>query len=94
MVTLEEVHTLARLARIALSDEQAQKMQAEISAILGFVEQLNVVKTDNLEPTYQVSGHSNVTRPDEVIDYGVNPEELLKNAPESEGGSIKVRRVL
>lgn len=93
-ITIEEVHALARLAKITLSDEQAIQMQQEISAILGFVEQLDQVDTQGVEPTYQVTGLMNVTRPDELIDYKVTPEMLLKNAPSQQNGSLKVKRVL
>ena len=93
-ITLEEVQALARLAKITLSEEQAVRMQQEISAILGFVEQLNQVDTKGVEPTYQVTGLMNVTRPDEIIDYKVTPEILLKNTPSRQDGSLKVKRVL
>jgi len=93
-VTIEEVQALARLAKITLSDAQAVRMQEEISAILGFVEQLNTVDTKGLEPTYQVTGLMNVTRSDEVIEYGVTPAQLLANAPATQDGSLKVKRVL
>jgi len=93
-ITLEEVQALARLAKITLSEEQAVRMQQEISAILGFVEQLNQVDTKGVEPTYQVTGLMNVTRPDEIIDYKVTPEILLKNTPSQQDGSLKVKRVL
>lgn len=93
-VTLEEVFALARLAKITLTPEQAARMQQEISQILGFVEQLNKLDTTGVEPTYQVTGLTNVTRPDEIIDYGTTPEELRQNAPSQQDGSLKVKRVL
>ena len=93
-ISLEEVYSLARLAHIALSDEQAAEMQQKLTQILGFVERLNQVNTEGVEPTYQVTGLMNVTREDEAIDYGVTPTELLKNAPTKQDGSLKVKRVL
>lgn len=93
-VTIEEIYALAKLAKITLTEEQAAQMQKEISAILGFVEQLNAVDTKDLEPTFQVTGLMNVMREDAVVDYGVSPEQLLANAPATQDGSLKVRRVL
>ena len=67
---------------------------ADISAILGYVEQLQKVDLKGVEPTYQVTGLKNVMRPDVIKDYGVSPEALLKNAPATEKGHIKVKRML
>ncbi len=94
MLTKDDVLKLARLARLKLTDDEVAKFQEEISAILGYVEQLQTVNLEGVEPTYQVTDLKNVTRPDEVKDYGVPPEELLKNAPATENGHIKVRRVI
>ena len=93
-ITLEEVYALARLAKISLSEQQAARMQQEIAQILEFVERLDKVDTAGLEPTYQVTGLKNVTRPDELIDYKVSPAQLLQNAPATQDGSLKVKRVL
>jgi aspartyl-tRNA(Asn)/glutamyl-tRNA(Gln) amidotransferase subunit C len=89
-----DVLKLARLARLHLSDEEVTLFQQEISAILGYVEQLQEADLDGVEPTYQVTGLKDVMRPDEVKDYGVSPEALLMNAPATESGHIKVKRVL
>lgn len=85
---------LARLSRLHLTDEEIAQFTDEISAILGYVEQLQKVDLKGVEPTYQVTGLKNVMRPDEIKDYGVSPEELLKNAPATEKGHIKVKRML
>jgi aspartyl-tRNA(Asn)/glutamyl-tRNA(Gln) amidotransferase subunit C len=89
-----DVLKLARLARLHLSDAEVTKFQDEISTILEYVEQLQSVDLSKLEPTSQVTGLTNVTRPDEEKDYGTTPEDLLKNAPATEGGQIKVKRML
>jgi aspartyl-tRNA(Asn)/glutamyl-tRNA(Gln) amidotransferase subunit C len=90
----KDILKLARLARLQLSDEEVEQFRGEISAILAYVEQLQKVDTKGLEPTYQVTGLKNVMRPDEVKDYGTTAEELLKNAPATEKGHFKVRRIL
>lgn len=90
----EEVLKLAKLSKLRLSDEEIEKFQKEISDILGYVEQLSSVDTEGLKPTSQVTGLENVTRKDEIINYGVSNEELLKNAPDTKDGQFKVKRVL
>ncbi len=92
-LTREDILKLARLARLHLSDQEVDQFQTEISAILGYVEQLQSVDVTDIEPTYQVTGLTNVMRPDEVRDYA-SADELLKNAPTTEKGYIKVKRML
>lgn len=93
-LTKNDVLKLARLARLQLSDDEVVKFQKEITEILTYVEQLQSVDTKGLEPTYQVTGLKNVTRRDEIADYNETQKDLLKNAPATEGGYIKVKRVL
>lgn len=93
-LTRDEVLKLAALARLRLSDAEVDKFTTEIEAILGYVEQLQTVDLEGLDPTYQVTGLTNVMRPDDIIEYGISPEELLKNAPATENGHIKVKRML
>lgn len=93
-ISLEDVMKLASLSALHVSDEEAKKLQGELQNILKFVEQLNGVDTTGVEPTYQVTGLENVWRDDEIIDYGLSREDLLKNTPASQDGQIKVKRVL
>lgn len=89
-----DVFKLARLSRISVTDEEADSLAEELSAILGYVEQLNDVDTNGLEPTNQVTGLTNVMRKDEVIDYGYKPKDLLKNVPQVHQDLIKVKRMI
>jgi len=89
-----DVLKLARLARLKLTDEEAKLFQAEMSKILDYFEQLKEIDLENYQPTSQVTGLTNVMRADKVKDYGASPQELLKNAPATEDGQIKVGRVL
>lgn len=93
-LTRDDVLKLAQLAKLHIADEEVTKFQNEIETILGYVEQLQGADVANLVPTSQVTGLENVMRKDEVVDYGVSPDDLLKNAPATSGGLIKVRRVL
>lgn len=93
-ITLDEIHNLARLSRIKLSDEEARSLRKDLESILGYVDQLAEVDTSELETTSQVTGLTNQTRKDVVKDYGVSREDLLKNAPARQDGFIKVKKVL
>lgn len=93
-LTREDVLKLARLSRLRLTDEEVAKFQDELSEILDYVEQLDKVDVSDLEPTYQVTGLKNVTRPDEPVDYEAKPDDLLKNAPAVSDHQFKVKRVL
>lgn len=93
-VSIDDVKKLAKLSAVQVTEEEIAKLQKELEAILGFVEQLDNVDTAGLEPTYQVTGLKNVTRLDEEIDYGVSQSELLKNTPAQQDTQIKVKRVL
>lgn len=90
----EDILKLARLSRLKLSEDEIVRLQAELSDILNYVEILDSVDTAGLEPTYQVTGLKNVTRQDEIKDYGYGSEDLLKNAPAVKDGQFKVKRVL
>jgi aspartyl-tRNA(Asn)/glutamyl-tRNA(Gln) amidotransferase subunit C len=93
-ITIDDVKRLAQLSALHVTDEEAESLRRQLGDILGYVEQLDEVDTKGLEPTYQVTGLENVTREDEIKDYGVSQEDLLKNVPDHENGQIRVRKVL
>lgn len=93
-ITVDEVKKLASLSRFKVSDEEAKKYAQQIEAILGYVELLQQVDTEGLEPTSQVTGLENVSRKDEPDDYKVTPESLIERTPETMGRYIKVPKVL
>ncbi len=85
---------LARLARLELTDEEIEAYRKELSAILQYVEQIKNTDVTGLQPTTQVTGLTNVTRDDEVQDYGVSPDELLRLAPTTQDRQLKVKRMI
>ncbi len=93
-ISIDDVQYVAKLAKIAITDVEATKLQGELGTILGYVRQLDSLDTAGVEPTYQVTGLTNVMRPDKQIDYGVSQTELLKNAPHTQDNQIKVPKVL
>ncbi|ABY34654.1 MAG TPA: Asp-tRNA(Asn)/Glu-tRNA(Gln) amidotransferase GatCAB subunit C [Chloroflexus aurantiacus] len=87
-----EVRHVARLARIALSDEEIALMQAQLSAILDYIAMLQEVDVSNVPPTAQVTGLTTVWRPD-VVGEMLTQEQALANAPDQQDGMFRVRAV-
>lgn len=88
-----EVERVARLARVKITPDEAAHLASELGQIVEFVEQLQAVDIEGVEPTDQVNGLESVTRPDEVKP-SMDREKLLANAPEQKDGYIVVKRVL
>ena len=95
-ITTEETRQLGYLARIFLSDEEAGRLQSDLDRIVEYVAQLQSIETEGIERTNQVTGLTDVVREDVVTSDkdGLSREDLLANAPATENGYIKVRRVL
>ena len=93
-LTRDDVLKLAQLARLELTDEEVEQYSTELTEILDYVEQLSAVDVDGLKPTNQVTGLTNVTRDDEVKDYGYKVADLLKNVPEAKDNQIKAKRMV
>lgn len=93
-ISINDVRYIAGLAKIAVSDEEAAKLTTELDTILGYVRQLDSLDTTGVEPTYQVTGLTNVSREDTIIDYGIPQQALLRNVPKSQDNQIKVPKVL
>ena len=91
-LTIEEVEHIATLARLRLTEAEKDKYAQQLSGILDYVEKLAAVDTENIEPTSQVTGLTNIMREDEIIASGIN-EELLACVPESSNGFIAVPKI-
>jgi aspartyl-tRNA(Asn)/glutamyl-tRNA(Gln) amidotransferase subunit C len=93
-ISRDDVQHLAQLSSLQLSDTEVADLQIDIQSILKYVEQLSTLDTTGVEPTYQVTGLSNVWRDDTVVDYGVSREKLLDLAPAQSDAQVKVPKVL
>lgn len=80
-VTKELVEYVANLSRIKLDDEKTEKMISELGAIVDYMDVLNQLDTENVEPLSHVFSITNVMR-DDVTAQSYDREELLKNAPD------------
>jgi aspartyl-tRNA(Asn)/glutamyl-tRNA(Gln) amidotransferase subunit C len=87
------VRRIARLARIKITDEEAKGLEAELSGILNWVEQLGQVDTEGVEPMTRVVPISLKMRQDVVTD-GEKPNEIVANAPLSEDDYFVVPKVV
>ena len=92
-VTPEQVRHIANLARIAMSDEELDRLLPELNNILGWVEQLGEVDTDGVEPLTAVIDQKLRLRDDEVTE-GDRRDEILANAPDAEHGFFAVPKVI
>ena len=90
----DQVLKLAHLSRLKLTDEEIERFRDELSSILEYVEMLDGVDVQGLEPTYQVTGLKNIMRKDEIREYQAKPADLLKAAPAVEKNQFKVNRVI
>lgn len=60
---------IIKLANLPLTEEEEEKYSQQLSAILDYIDQLNQVDTENIEPTFNVTGLSNVVREDETLPF-------------------------
>ncbi len=87
------IRRIARLSRIALPESDVPVMQAEINAILGFVEQLGEVNVDGVEPMTSVTPMALKMR-DDVVSDGERAHQVTANAPQSEDQYFLVPKVV
>jgi aspartyl-tRNA(Asn)/glutamyl-tRNA(Gln) amidotransferase subunit C len=87
------IRRIARLSRIALPESDVPVMQAEINAILGFVEQLGEVNVDGVEPMTSVTPMALKMR-DDVVSDGEKAQLVTANAPQSEDQYFLVPKVV
>ncbi len=77
MLSEEQVRDIAKLARIKLTDEEVSKFSKQLTSVLGYVDILGEVDTENVKETSQVTGLANVMEKDEIKKSQSTREELL-----------------
>lgn len=92
-ITVSDVQKLASLSALVMEDDEAEGLATELAQILDYVEQLDEVDTEGVEPTYQVIDLNNMYRQDEVAS-GVDPTDLLISVPTTKDQQILVPKVL
>lgn len=94
-ITRDDVAKLAALSSLQLDESEVEGLQADLQAILGYVEQLDELDTNGVEPSYQVTGLTNVFRADVVeVARDTSGQSLVQLAAESLDNQVKVPKVL
>lgn len=92
-VSLDEVRHLAALSEINLNDDELTSLTTDIDNIVDYINQLDELDTDNVGPTFQLTGLHNIWRED-TIEPQLPREKLLELAPAAENNQVKVPKVL
>ena len=92
-VNNELIDKLAVLARLEFDNNSREAIKKDLQNILGFVEKINELKLDNVEPLIYITDEVNVLREDEVKQT-ISHEEAMKNVPVKDSDYIKVPKVL
>jgi aspartyl-tRNA(Asn)/glutamyl-tRNA(Gln) amidotransferase subunit C len=92
-VDADTVRRVAHLARIAVADDEVAALQGELNAILAFVEQLNEVDVDGVEPMTSVTPMAMKMREDQVTDGDI-ADDIVRNAPATEDHFFLVPNVV
>lgn len=94
VITKDDVLHLAQLSSLQLADDETDALQADLENIVSYIEQLSELNTEGVDPTYQVTGLTNVWREDTVDSGSVTRDALLALAPEQTEDQVKVPKVL
>jgi aspartyl-tRNA(Asn)/glutamyl-tRNA(Gln) amidotransferase subunit C len=92
-LTRADVEHVARLARLALTDDELDALTSELAKILEHAAQVSALDTEGVPPTAHPLPLVNVFRPD-VVRPGLSRDEVLAAAPEAENGRFRVPRIL
>ena len=92
-VSKEDVLYVAHLARLSLSGEEAENLKKDMNSILGYMETLNELDTDGVEPLEHVTEQPAILRKDEAGEP-IPHEDALKNAPDADSDYFRVPRVI
>jgi aspartyl-tRNA(Asn)/glutamyl-tRNA(Gln) amidotransferase subunit C len=92
-ITREEVLHVARLARLALSDAEADRLREQLAGLLEYMKQLDGLDTGGVVPTSHAVEMGTPFREDEILPFG-DREAILSNAPDREGDFFRVPRII
>ena len=92
-ITIAEVEHVANLARLVFDEEEKEKLAQQLAGILDYIEQLNELDTESVEPTSHAIPVKNVARPD-VVSPSLTQDEALANAPSNVDGLFEVPKIV
>ena len=93
MISAEEVQHVARLARLHLTDEEAERMREQLDAILAYIDKLRELDVEGVEPTAHAVPLVNVMR-DDALAPCLPQEQALANAPDRADEFFRVPRII
>ncbi|WP_370930916.1 Asp-tRNA(Asn)/Glu-tRNA(Gln) amidotransferase subunit GatC [Bartonella sp. DGB1] len=92
-IDIETIEHIAKLARIALTEEEKTKITAEFTSLLAFLDCLNEVDTNNVTATASIV-HTNLSMRPDIVNDGDKVKDILANAPLTEEGFFLVPKVV
>lgn len=92
-ITKEQVNHIAHLSRLEIKEDEVDGYIEKLEKVVDLFNELNSAPTENVKPTYHVLDLVNVFREDKA-EQGMDREEVLKNAHETEAGQFKVPTIL
>ena len=92
-IDLKTIKHISKLSRISVDEKKAEKLAGDLNSIFDFIEKLNELKTDNVEPLTSVAATSLKLRPDEVKSKNIR-EQIIKNSPEDNEDYFVVPKVI
>lgn len=93
MINRQEVEYVAHLARLEIDDAQKDKFTSQLNDILGYIDKLNELNTEGVEPMSHAMAVTNAFREDRVVD-SLGTEKSLTNAPDARGEFFRVPKVI
>ena len=92
-ITMRDVEHVARLSRLALTDQEKERMRRELDGILSYIDKLRALDTADVPPTSHAVPMTNVMREDEPRP-SLSQDEMLANAPERSGEFFRVPKII
>ena len=92
-ITMRDVEHVARLSRLALTDQEKERMRRELDGILSYIDKLRALDTTGVPPTSHAVPMTNVMREDEPRP-SLSQDEMLANAPERSGEFFRVPKII
>ncbi len=92
-IDLKTIKNISKLSRISVDEKRAEKLAGDLNSIFEFIEKLNELKTDNVEPLTSVAETSLKLRPDEVKSKNIR-EQIVKNSPQDNEDYFVVPKVI
>ena len=92
-IDLKTIKHISKLSRISVDEKKAEKLAGDLNSIFDFIEKLNELKTDNVEPLTSVAETTLKLRPDEVKSKDIR-DQILKNSPENNEDFFVVPKVV